>query len=48
MKHKKGLIIGLCSLGGALVVAGAAFAALMAWTRKELAGLDFSEWSEAE
>lgn len=49
-KTKKGLIIGLCSIGGIVAVAGAAMAALYAYTKRELAGLDFSdsEWTEAE
>ncbi len=49
-KAKKGLIIGLCSIGGIVVVAGAAMAALLAYTKRELTGLDFSdpEWTEVE
>lgn len=49
-KTKKGLIIGLCSIGGIVVVAGAAMAALLAYTKRELSGLDFSEseWTETE
>lgn len=49
-KTKKGLIIGLCSIGGIVVVAGAAMAALLSYTKRELSGLDFSdsEWTEAE
>lgn len=49
-KTKKGLIIGLCSVGGVVLVAGAAMAAILAYTKRSLAGLDFSDsdWIEAE
>lgn len=45
-KTKRGLIVGLCSVGGVVLVAGAAFAALLAYTKRSLAGLDFSDWAD--
>ncbi len=46
--NQRGLIIALCSIGGIVVAAVSAIAALTAYTKHSLSELDLSEWGELE